>query len=137
MRKHLKKNAVAVTDDGNHTFLMAELFENYSSKNFISPTDFNCMGYAVPAAIGAKLANPEREVACVVGDGAYLMSFVEILTAYKLGLGVVFCVFHDGELSQISQGQEIPYNKKTCTVLDGLDIEGTTLGALCEVFTDI
>lgn len=126
LRNHLSKDAIAVTDDGNHTFLMAELFENYSSKNFICPTDFNCMGYSIPAAIGAKLANPSREVVCVVGDGAYLMSFVEILTAYKLGLGVVFCVFHDGELSQISQGQELPYNKKTCTDLEGLDIEGTT-----------
>ena len=127
LRKKMPSDSIAVTDDGNHTFLMAELFENHTVKGFISPTDFNCMGYAIPASIGAKIVNPEKDVVCVVGDGAYLMSFVEILTAHNLGLGIVFCVFSDGELSQISQGQKAPYNKKTCTVLGDLNIEGTTI----------
>lgn len=126
LRKEMNRDGIMVTDDGNHTFLMAELFEVYEPKSFLSPTDFNCMGYAIPAAIGAKLANPDKEVACLVGDGAYLMSFIEILTARKLGLGIVFCVFSDGELSQISQGQEAPYNKKTCSVIGELNLEGTS-----------
>lgn len=130
LRGKIEKETIMVTDDGNHTFLMAELFECYYSKSFISPTDFNCMGYAIPAAIGAKLANPQKEVVCLVGDGAYLMSFIEILTAYKLDLGIVFCVFHDGELSQIAQGQKAPYNKKTCTILHDLNLEGTTSSTL-------
>jgi acetolactate synthase I/II/III large subunit len=52
------------------------------------------------------------------------MTCMEILTATRLKLGAVFFVFHDGELSQISQAQEIPYNRKTCTVLQGLDVAG-------------
>lgn len=133
-REQLHPEGIAVADDGNHTFLMAELFETYHSKSFISPTDFNCMGYAIPAAIGAQLANPNKEVACVVGDGAYLMSFIEILTAYKLDLGIVFCVFCDGELSQIAQGQKAPYNKKTCTVLGELNIKGTADATLAQFY---
>ena len=58
-------DAIMVVDDGNHTFLAAELFPVAKPRRFVSPTDFNCMGYAVPAAIGAKLANPDRQV---VGD---------------------------------------------------------------------
>ena len=127
LRNEMANDGIMVTDDGNHTFLMAELFDVFHSKSFISPTDFNCMGYAIPASIGAKLANPHKEVCCLVGDGAYLMSFIEILTAYKLNLGIVFCIFHDGELSQISQGQQAPYNKKTCSVLNDLDIQGTAI----------
>ena len=58
LRKQLSDRALMVVDDGNHTFLAAELFEVRTERGFISPTDFNCMGYCVPAAIGAKLANP-------------------------------------------------------------------------------
>ncbi len=124
LREGLARDAYLVVDDGNHTFLAAEQFPVYESRRFLSPTDFNCMGYCVPAAIGVKLANPDAQVAAVVGDGAFLMTGLETLTAATLGLGVVFFVFHDGELAQISQFQQIPLNRKTCTVLGDLRVEG-------------
>lgn len=124
LRELLPRDGILVTDDGNHTFLAAELFPVFNPRTFISPTDFNSMGYCVPAAIGAKLANPSKAVAAIVGDGAFLMTGLEILTATTNSLGIVFIIFHDGELSQISQGQEIPYNRKTCTVLGKIKIEG-------------
>lgn len=124
LRKQLDDDAITVVDDGNHTFLAAELFEVKQPRAFISPTDFNCMGYAVPAAIGAKLANPGRQVTSIVGDGAFLMTCMEILTASTESAGVAYFVFYDGELSQISQGQEIPYNRKTCTILGNVRLEG-------------
>ncbi len=124
LRSNLNDDAITVVDDGNHTFLFAELFTNLKPRHYISPTDFNCMGYCVPAAIGAKLANPEKQVIGVVGDGAFLMTCMEIITAQTQKLGIVYFVFNDGELSQISQGQEIPYNRKTCTILGRLKISG-------------
>ncbi|MGE5718071.1 MAG: thiamine pyrophosphate-binding protein [Acidobacteriota bacterium] len=124
LRHQLRDDALMVVDDGNHTFLAAELFPVTSPRRFVSPTDFNCMGYAVPAAIGAKLARPDLEVVAIAGDGAFLMTGLEIVTATTHQAGVVFFVFHDGELSQISQGQEIPYNRKTCTVLGEIRLEG-------------
>ena len=127
LRRHLPDDAILVVDDGNHTFLAAELFEVRHPGTFISPTDFNAMGYCVPGAIGAKLANPTRVVAGIVGDGAFLMTGLELVTAVREGLGLVIVVFHDGELSQISQGQEIPYNRKTCTVLGSLRLDGIAL----------
>jgi acetolactate synthase-1/2/3 large subunit len=85
----------------------------------------------VPAAIGAKLANPDREVFAIVGDGAFTMTCMEIVSASRLGLGLVFFVFHDGELSQIAQAQEIPFNRKPCTALGAIDFSGvaTATGA--------
>ena len=124
LRRQLSDDAITTVDDGNHTFLAAELFEVRRPRSFISPTDFNCMGYAVPAAIGAKLANPGRQVVSIVGDGAFLMTGLETVTASSLQLGIAFFVFDDGELSQISQGQEIPYNRKTCTVLGNIRLSG-------------
>ena len=124
LRRQLNDDAIVAVDDGNHTFLAAELFETRRPRTFISPTDFNCMGYAVPAAIGAKLGNPSRQVVSIAGDGAFLMTGLEIVTAAANQLGIAWFVFEDGELSQISQGQEIPYNRKSCTILGKFQLSG-------------
>ena len=90
------------------------------------------MGYAVPAAIGAKLANPAREVLAVVGDGAFLMTGNELLTAAAQQLGLIVLVFSDGELAQIAQAQTLPYKRKTCTVLSPLDLASAARATGCE-----
>lgn len=132
LRKQLNDDAIVVADDGNHTFLTAELMPIHRARGFISPTDFNCMGYCTPAVTAAKLVNPEKQVVGIIGDGAFLMTCMETLTASSLGLGGVYFVFNDGELSQISQAQEIPYNRKTCTVLHDIKIKGVALATGCE-----
>ena len=124
LREQLTDDAYVISDDGNHTYLTAELMPIHASRHFISPTDFNCMGYCVPAAIAAKMMHPEAQVVGIVGDGSFLMTCMEIVTAATHRLGAVFFVFHDGELSQIAQAQELPYNRKTCTVLGSLDVAG-------------
>jgi acetolactate synthase-1/2/3 large subunit len=124
LRKQLADDATVVLDDGNHTFLAAELLPIHRPRGLISPTDFNCMGYCVPATIGAKLARPGAPVVGIVGDGAFRMTAMELATATAQGLGIAVFVFSDGELAQIAQAQEIPYNRKTCTVLGPLDISG-------------
>jgi len=118
---------VTVLDDGNHTFLTAELYPLRRGARLLTPTDFNAMGYAVPAAIGAKLAQPGKEVFAIVGDGCFMMTCMEIVTAAARRLGVVYFVFSDGELSQIAQAQRIPYNRTPCTALAGPNIEGIAL----------
>lgn len=127
LRAALPDDGFIVTDDGNHTFLTAELMPINTAGRFISPTDFNCMGYCVPAVNGVKLANPDAAVVGIVGDGAFMMTGMEAITATSQGLGVVYFVFSDGELSQISQAQDIPYNRKTCTVLGHLQVEGVAM----------
>ena len=124
LRRQLANDATVVLDDGNHTFLAAELLPIHQPRGLISPTDFNCMGYCVPATIGSKLARPQAQVVGIVGDGAFRMTAMELATASALGLGIVVFVFSDGELAQIAQAQEIPYNRKTCTVLGPLDVGG-------------
>ena len=132
LRKQLDDDAIVVADDGNHTFLAAELMPIYKARGFISPTDFNCMGYCTPAVTAAKLVNPDKQVVGIIGDGAFLMTCMETLTAASQELGGVFFVFNDGELSQISQAQEIPYNRKTCTVLHDVKMMGIALATGCE-----
>ncbi|MCP5326925.1 MAG: thiamine pyrophosphate-binding protein [Oceanospirillaceae bacterium] len=132
LRAELHREDVVVCDDGNHTFLTAELMPVYAPAAFISPTDFNAMGYCVPACLGVKLMHPAKRVAGIVGDGGFLMSCMELLTAAQRGLGIVICVFNDGELAQIAQAQQIPYNRKTCTQIKGLNIAGIAMATGCE-----
>jgi len=127
LRQAMPDNGILAIDDGNHTFLTAELMPIHSPKSVILPTDFNCMGYAVPAAIGAKLACPDRTVQAIVGDGAFMMTCMEILTAATNNLGIVYYIFNDGELAQIGQAQAIPYGRKPCTQIGKLNIEGVAL----------
>jgi acetolactate synthase-1/2/3 large subunit len=132
LRSQLDRNAVIVADDGNHTFMTAELMPIYEGGDYLSPTDFNCMGYCVPGSIGAKLAQPGRQVIGIVGDGAFLMTGLETVTAAKNNLGVAWFVFNDGELSQIAQAQEMPYQRKTCTTVGTLDYRMLAAATGCE-----
>jgi acetolactate synthase-1/2/3 large subunit len=124
LRKRLPDDGIVVADDGNHTFLVAELMPMHGPRTFFSPSDFNSMGYCVPAVIGAKLARPDRVVVGIVGDGAVRMTGLEMATAIAQEIGVVWFVFNDGELAQIAQAQQTPYNRRTCTILPPLDLEG-------------
>ncbi|MDT0602245.1 thiamine pyrophosphate-binding protein [Thalassotalea castellviae] len=132
LRQQLDDDAYVIADDGNHTFLTAELMPCYQAKHFFSPTDFNCMGYAIPAVIGTKLANPENQVVGIIGDGAFLMSQTELFTAAHLNIGAIFTIFNDGELAQISQAQQTPYNKKTCTILPNVKFEAIAHASGCQ-----
>jgi acetolactate synthase-1/2/3 large subunit len=132
LRSNLDAHAIIVADDGNHTFMTAELMPIWEGGGYLSPTDFNCMGYCVPGCIGAKLARPERQVIGIVGDGGFLMTGLETVTAVKNELGVAWFVFNDGELSQIAQAQEMPYQRKTCTTVGTLDFGMLAAATGCE-----
>ncbi|HUH73781.1 MAG TPA: thiamine pyrophosphate-binding protein [Chitinophagales bacterium] len=129
LRAKVDQDAMMVTDDGKHTFLSSELFPVNHPRHFISPTDFNCMGYCVPASIAVKLNNPDKQVIAIIGDGAMLMTGLELITAKSYGISPIFFIFNDGELGQISQFQSVPLNRKTCTVLSEINFEGIAIAA--------
>jgi acetolactate synthase-1/2/3 large subunit len=117
-----RRDAIFVTDSGNGTFLAMERLRVASPGQFLAPVDFSCMGYSVPAAIGAKLANPDREVIALAGDGALLMTGLELVTAAAYRAGVVVCVLRDGELAQIAQFQRTSLARATASVLHPYDL---------------
>ena len=114
---------IFTADSGNGTFLALEMLRLEEPGQLLAPVDYSCMGYAVPAAIGAKLARPECPVVALAGDGAFLMTGLELLTASQLGVAVAVFVLNDGELAQIAQFQEVALNRKTASVLPGYDLE--------------
>lgn len=123
LQKDFGPNTVFVTDSGNGTFLAMEHLRLTEPRSFLGPMDYSCMGYSVPAAIGAKIACPERPVIALAGDGAFLMTGMELVTAVHGGVGVVVLILRDGELSQIAQFQRISLNRQTLTTLPPLDFQ--------------
>ncbi len=115
--------AIYTADSGNGTFLAMEHLRLDESGRFLAPVDFSCMGYSVPAAVGAALANPERDVVALAGDGAFLMTGLETMTAAHYGAAPVVCVLRDGELAQIAQFQRTTFNRDTCSVLPPYSVE--------------
>jgi acetolactate synthase-1/2/3 large subunit len=97
-------------------------------RSFLAPVDYSCMGYSVPGALGAALACPERPVAALAGDGAFLMTGLELLTASHLGLPVMVLVLRDRELAQIAQFQETALAQKTCSELHEFDLAAIARG---------
>jgi len=121
-------DAIYSTDSGNGTFLAMECLRLQRPRSFLAPVDYSCMGYAVPAALGAALACPTRPVVALAGDGAFLMTGLELLTASQLGLPVMVLVLRDRELAQIAQFQQIALGRKSCSELPDYNLEGICRG---------
>ncbi len=123
LQQHCNANAIFSVDSGNGAFLSMENLRLEASRRFIGPIDFSCMGYSIPAAIGAAFGNPERDVVAIVGDGALLMTGLETLTAANYGAAPLIVVLRDGKLGQIAQFQKIPFNRQTCAHLPDYSLE--------------
>jgi len=113
---------VFTSDSGNGTFLAVEGLRLERPGRLLSPVDFSCMGYAVPAAVGAKFARPGAPVVALAGDGAFLMTGLELLTAAQNGLGVAVFVLRDRELAQIAQFQATALGRKSSSTLADHDL---------------
>jgi acetolactate synthase I/II/III large subunit len=121
--QRLAPEAIYATDSGNGTFLAMEHLRLDRPGRFLAPVDFSCMGYSVPAAIGAALAHPGRDVVALAGDGAFLMTGLELLTAASYGAAPVVCVLRDGELAQIAQLQRTALGQAAASVLPDYDLK--------------
>jgi acetolactate synthase-1/2/3 large subunit len=123
LQEHFGPDTIFVTDSGNGLFKAMEALRLEEARSFLAPVDFSCMGYAVPAAIGAKLASPARPVVAAIGDGAVMMTGLEMLTAQNYGLGILFVILNDGKLAQIAQFQKRALGQEVLTRIPSLDFE--------------
>ena len=134
LQDRLGPETVFSTDSGNGTFLAMECLRLESPGKFLAPVDFSCMGYSVPAAIGAKLGKPEAPVVALAGDGAFLMTGLEMLSAARDGVGVLVLVLRDRELAQIAQFQTTALSRKVASEVADYDLEGLARGLGVDFF---
>lgn len=128
LQQQFGRDAIYTTDSGNGTFLAMETLRLERSGRFLAPVDYSCMGYAVPAAIGARLACPSTPVIALAGDGAFLMTGLEGLTAVQRKLPVLIVLLRDRALAQIAQFQETAFNRAVASDLPDYDAAGLARG---------
>ncbi len=105
-----------------------EAIEACGPRRFFTPSNNQSMGWAVPASIGAQRMQPNRPVACVTGDGCFLMSGLEASTAARMCLPVKFFVLDDGAYHYMQMLQEPTYRRTTATEIARLDFAGMARG---------
>lgn len=105
LRKVLDRNGIVVVGSGNTQGAVKQSFPVYEPRTHLTSGSFSPMGWAVPAAMGAKLACPDRQVVAIVGDGDFMMSLPEMGTAAMNGIAVVFLVLNNQGYMSIRGGQ--------------------------------
>jgi len=111
LRAALPRDGILVLDSGLHQELARRHFPVLAPRGLILPSDFQSMGYALPAAIGARLAAPSRPVVALLGDGGFLISGMEVLTAIREQVSLTVVVFNDGHLNRIRLQQQASYGR--------------------------
>jgi acetolactate synthase-1/2/3 large subunit len=115
-------NAVVVTDVGQHQMWEAQYYKHDAPRSLITSGGLGTMGFALPAAIGAKMARPEAEVWVVVGDGGFQMTMCELATAVQEGLDINIAIINNGYLGMVRQWQEFFYERRyAATPITGPD----------------
>jgi acetolactate synthase-1/2/3 large subunit len=105
LRAAIPRDAIVVTDAGLHQMMLRRHFDVLAPRGLIVPSDFQSMGFGMPAAIGARLGSPGRSVLALVGDGGFAMSGMELLTAVRENVALTVVVFADGALNHIRLSQ--------------------------------
>ena len=123
LREAMPREACLVTDSGRHQVLARVHFRALSPRGLIVPSGFQSMGFGLPAAIGAKLADPHRPVVALIGDGGFAMSAMELLSAVRHKIPLTVIVFNDGVLGQIRLEQINAYGIEYGTSLLNPDFE--------------
>ncbi len=102
-------NAIVVTDVGQHQMWEAQYFHHENPRTLITSGGLGTMGFALPAAIGAKMACPDKEVWVIAGDGGFQMTAAELSTIVQEKLKINIAVINNGYLGMVRQWQEFFY----------------------------
>ena len=112
INKHSKGDAVIVTDVGQHQMVACRYAKFNQSKSNVTSGGLGTMGFALPAAIGAKMGAMQREVVAVIGDGGYQMTIQELGTIFQQQLAVKIVVLNNDFLGMVRQWQQLFFDKR-------------------------
>ena len=107
-----KGNAIVVTDVGQHQMMAAQFYQYNQTKSNVTSGGLGTMGFALPAAIGAKMANPEKQVVAIIGDGGFQMTLQELGTMMQNNIGVKIIILNNGYLGMVRQWQQMFFEKR-------------------------
>lgn len=119
-RAVLPRDTIATCDAGASRLLVVQKWEAYGPREFLTSNGLGSMGYAVPGALAARIAHPDRPVVAFTGDGGFLMTVAELQTAQRENLPIIVVVLDDQEIGLIRVKQEIK----------GIPMHGVQLGGV-------
>lgn len=105
-------NSIIATDVGQNQLWATQFLELDENKQMLTSGGLGTMGYGFPAALGAKIGNPEKEVIVISGDGGMQMNIQEMATAVVYELPVIICILNNGYLGNVRQWQEMFFKKR-------------------------
>jgi acetolactate synthase-1/2/3 large subunit len=112
VNKAADSDAVIVTDVGQHQMIACRYAEFVRSKSNVTSGGLGTMGFALPAAIGAKMGAPDRQVVAVIGDGGYQMTIQELGTIFQTGAAVKILVLNNEYLGMVRQWQQLFFDRR-------------------------
>lgn len=104
--------AIVVTDVGQHQMWEAQYYHHEEERSLITSGGLGTMGFALPAAIGAKFSRPEKEVWVIVGDGGFQMTMAELATIIQEDIKINVAIINNGYLGMVRQWQEFFYERR-------------------------
>lgn len=121
VREALDDNDILLSDVGAHKLWISKIYKTLQPNTCIIPNGFCSMGFSLPGAIAAKLAEPEKRVVAMSGDAGVLMNFQEIETAVRLKLPIIVIVWCDEDLGMISMKQKDEFGTSVFTKFNNPD----------------
>lgn len=112
LHKIVGEDAIIVTDVGQHQMIMAQYYQFSRPRSFISSCGLGTMGFGMGAAIGTKVANPNRPVVLVTGDGSFHMNMNEMAVAVSENIPIVVLIFNNTVLGMVRQWQTLFYEHR-------------------------
>ena len=109
--RETKGKALIVTDVGQHQMWEAQYYHHSDPRSLITSGGLGTMGFALPAAIGAKFARPDADVWVIAGDGGFQMTMAELATIVQEGIKVNIAIINNGYLGMVRQWQEFFYER--------------------------
>jgi acetolactate synthase-1/2/3 large subunit len=130
IRKELADDAIFVCGVTNIGYWSNLAYEVRRPRTFITSSYFATLGFSFPTALGAKIAAPDRQVVCVVGDGGFGYACAELATAVRYGINLVTIVFNDQAYGSTKSDQLVNFQGRTV----GTELNNPDFAKLAEVF---
>jgi acetolactate synthase-1/2/3 large subunit len=116
LRRAIPRDGILVNDTTVMSYAAAKFYPVYAPRTFLVPSGYLTLGFSLPAAIGAKIAHPDRVVVSIVGDGGFQFTMQELATARQFRVGLPIVIFNDSTYTAVKMDQALRYDRRYIAV---------------------